>query len=108
MRTHGGTLALSVCLIGGSVQAASGQIASHSDIVAADIARGFHDHALVVRLADGFSIQSNMEVVCDASVDDGIVADALEHTLHAVGAHELRQVVARLRSQTQFWPTLSV
>lgn len=92
LRTHGGKLAISVYLFG-CIGTATAQIASHSDIEAADIDRGVHHSAIVVQLADGFSIQENLEVVGSSTLEDGLQADIVELALETIGAAGVRPVL---------------
>ena len=92
MQFHGGKLALSLCLIG-CATATTAQTPSHPDIDTADIERGFHENAIVVQLADGFSIHNGLDVIGGPHPDDGLHADVLEHALIQVGATAARAVL---------------
>jgi subtilisin family serine protease len=93
MRTHGGKLAVSACLFGCLATALPAQQSIHPDIQAADIQRGFHDSAIVVRLVDGLSIHNNFEVVGDSVLNDVDAAEMLEESLLSIGAMGVRPVL---------------
>lgn len=92
MRSHGGRLAVSACLFG-CVFTANAQH-NHSDIVTADVHRGFHERALIVELDHGFAIDG-LSILSTHKIDGDRTLDAqnLESALEVAGAVSFRPAV---------------
>ncbi|GAB5496179.1 MAG: hypothetical protein Phyf2KO_12590 [Phycisphaerales bacterium] len=91
MRTHGGWLAVSACLFGCTIAAGAQQ--SHPDISVSDVAKGFHEEAVVVQLDHGYAFDG-LSVQVTSSIAGGSViqAEELKNALVQTGALSVRPV----------------